>query len=159
MSDQLHCNRPTYPGPLKPADSTSTEVVGNSSRNTGVLNDDRISTGYAVASGMIDGVAAINAVLSEVPSFSAKWAGAVGVGSGWIGTVLGATKFDNSGDAQMLCIVNFAVGLASTGLGVFNLLGSSTERAAVARSEQPAVTPTIAFTPRGEHRLGVNVRF
>ncbi len=124
-----------------------------------IIDDDRISTGYAVASGVTDGVAAINAVLSAVSSSSAKWHGAVGVGSGVTGMVLGATKFDNSGDAQMLGIVNFAVGAASTLLGAFNLLSTVADATALADRDHATFTPTIAFTAQGAPRLGVSVRF
>lgn len=124
-----------------------------------LTNDDHVSTGYAVASGVVFGAAATNALLSGLPSSSAKWTGAVGVGIGVTGMALGATKLDNRGDAQALGVVNLAVGAASTVFGVVHLLATSTEPAPAARSNRPAVTPTLALTRRGKPLLGVNVRF
>jgi hypothetical protein len=121
----------------------------------------RLTSGYALASAAVDVTSAVSVVLNTRRSgaHDAAWTGLLGVASGTLGIILGASHFDEHEWPLAFGITDAAVGATSAVYGVRRLLmRHNTHELANARVQAP-VEPRLSFDARGNPRFGLRVRF
>lgn len=123
-----------------------------------VDESNRLTAGYAVASGAGIGLAVTGAVLNLTAARGERRAAWLAAGAGLLTTVLGATNLEHRGDGRSVAVANLVIGGVATLVGIRGLFMPAADATTVADRARP-LDVGLTVGPGGQPGLGARLRF